>query len=123
MKFLFWGIVLICAGLVFLRLSENKAEAADYFQPKASLKTDTVESLQPIVVEKKVFIATNQDLFIKESLKEFESFIKAALANKQAAGAAVAIVKDSSIIFLKGFGLRESTKPDSVNERTVFRIG
>jgi len=46
-----------------------------------------------------------------------------ALANRQAPGAAIAVVKDSSIILIKGFGLREIGKPDSINSRTIFRLG
>ncbi|MBI3482716.1 MAG: beta-lactamase family protein [Bacteroidetes bacterium] len=46
-----------------------------------------------------------------------------ALANRQAPGAALAVLKDTSIIFLKGYGLREFGQPDSIDARTVFRIG
>jgi len=37
-------------------------------------------------------------------------------------GAALAIVKDSSLVYLRPMGLRSSDKPDSVTANTVFRI-
>jgi len=45
------------------------------------------------------------------------------LANRQAPGAAVAIVRDTSIILLKGYGLRNTKKTDSINTHTIFRLG
>ncbi len=38
-------------------------------------------------------------------------------------GLAVGIVKDDSLIFARGFGLKEDGKPDSVTPRTLFAIG
>src|SRR5262245_6844478 len=38
-------------------------------------------------------------------------------------GMAVGIVKDDSLVFAKGFGLKEVGKPDLVDERTLFAIG
>jgi hypothetical protein len=38
-------------------------------------------------------------------------------------GLAVAIVRNDSIVYARGFGVRELGKPDRVNERTVFAIG
>ncbi len=61
--------------------------------------------------------------FVEHALKEFDAIIKTALANRQAPGAAVAIVRDTSIIFLKGYGLRNTSKSDSVDTRTIFRLG
>ncbi len=38
-------------------------------------------------------------------------------------GMAVGVVKDDSLVFAQGFGLRELGKPDAVDERTLFAIG
>ncbi|MBL8987322.1 MAG: beta-lactamase family protein, partial [Gemmatimonadetes bacterium] len=38
-------------------------------------------------------------------------------------GLAVGIVKDDSLIFARGVGLKEQGKPDSVTPRTLFAIG
>jgi beta-lactamase class C len=56
-------------------------------------------------------------------LNHYEAVFKSNLAATQCPGAAVAIVKDSSIIYMKGFGIREIGKPEPVDVNTVFRIG
>ena len=38
-------------------------------------------------------------------------------------GLAIAIVKDDSVVFVRGFGVRELGRPAPVDERTVFAIG
>ncbi|MEO8451986.1 MAG: serine hydrolase [Gemmatimonadota bacterium] len=38
-------------------------------------------------------------------------------------GMAVAIVRNDSVVFAKGFGVREAGKPDPVDARTLFAIG
>lgn len=52
--------------------------------------------------------------------------IDAALSEAQKAwkvpGMAVAIVKDDSVVFAKGYGVREIGKPDSVDQHTLFAI-
>ena len=58
-----------------------------------------------------------------ELLKEYESYIHDAVENGEAPGAAVAIVKDSSVLFLKGFGLSDAKEKDSVGVFSVFRLG
>jgi beta-lactamase class C len=58
-----------------------------------------------------------------ELLNEYESYIREAIGNGEAPGAAVAIVKDSSVLFLKGFGQSDTAKKDSVGVFSVFRLG
>ncbi len=60
---------------------------------------------------------------LQSFLRHHESVFKSNFAATEVPGAAVAIVKDSSIIYMKGFGLKEIGKPDSVDVNTVFRIG
>ena len=59
-----------------------------------------------------------QDRFIQQ----FETRFKAQLAASKCPGAAVVIVRDSTVIFEKGFGLRSSKTRDSVDVHTVFRL-
>lgn len=54
---------------------------------------------------------------------EYGSFIENAIKKGMAPGAAVAIVRDTSIIFLKGFGLKQTGTTDSIDVNTVFRLG
>ncbi|HZY81238.1 MAG TPA: serine hydrolase domain-containing protein [Cyclobacteriaceae bacterium] len=58
-----------------------------------------------------------------ELLNEYNEYIKQAVENGEAPGAAVAIVKDSSVLFLKGFGLSDAKNKDSVGVFSVFRLG
>src|SRR5438034_2517290 len=51
------------------------------------------------------------DAFIARSLKEY-----------QVPGAAVAVVKDGKAILLKGYGVRDATKPGAVDENTIFQL-
>ncbi len=60
---------------------------------------------------------------VQELLAEYELFIRRALQNNLAPGLAVAVISDSSIIYLKGFGLRDATVHDSIDIHSVFRIG
>lgn len=59
---------------------------------------------------------------IEAFLHHYEHIFKINFAQTGAPGAALVIVKDSSIIYQKGFGLKEMGKPDSVGVNSVFRI-
>src|SRR5690348_13120857 len=84
---------------------------------------DTITVTEKSKQIQKPVVNPDPNPFVISFINEYESFIKNALANRQAPGAALAIVKDSSVIFLKGYGLCQFGKPDSINSRTVFRIG
>lgn len=56
-------------------------------------------------------------------VQEYEGIIQKLMRSSGTPGAAVAIVKDSSIIFIKGFGLKRLGSNDSIDVNTVFRIG
>jgi len=114
MKKIIFGIsLLIAVAFLFFSLSKK-----DETFSEQKTKTDSIHKKND-----NAFVYDDGNLLVKKSITEFESFIKTILINKQAAGAAIAIVKDTSIIFLKGYGLREYGKSDSINSRTVFRIG
>lgn len=61
--------------------------------------------------------------YLKQLLVEYQHFIDSTLEATGTPGVSVAVVKDTSIIYLKGFGLRSSEGVDSVDVNTVFRIG
>ena len=60
---------------------------------------------------------------LQQLLSEYEDAITALMKNSQTPGAAIAIVRDTSVIFLKGFGVKSAGTTDSVNSETVFRLG
>ena len=53
----------------------------------------------------------------------FDRYFSQSMQQFKGIGAAVAIVKDSQIILLKGYGLRKYNTSDSIDTKTVFRIG
>jgi beta-lactamase class C len=63
------------------------------------------------------------DLPTQRTLDEFELFMNEKLKATGVPGAAVAIVKNSEIIFLKGFGVKEVGTRDKIDTRTLFRLG
>lgn len=63
------------------------------------------------------------DSALARRLERFDQYFSENLRLQGAPGAAVVVVKDSNIIFCKGYGLRAVGSRDSVNAHTVFRIG
>lgn len=55
-------------------------------------------------------------------IAEFERFIRFRMQKEGIPGVAVAMVKDTNVIYLKTFGLKERFGRDSVNIHTVFRL-
>ena len=60
--------------------------------------------------------------YFKELLNEYEGEILKLSRASHTPGAAIAVVYDSTIVYIKGFGVRNVLRPDSVDENTVFRI-
>ncbi|RFZ81378.1 serine hydrolase [Mucilaginibacter terrenus] len=58
--------------------------------------------------------------FIKDSL---DNYVNRALTNWRIPGAAVCIVKDGKIVFMKGYGTKELGIMNKVDENTLFMIG
>ncbi len=51
------------------------------------------------------------DAFVNKTLKEYA-----------VPGAAVAVVRDGKVALLKGYGVRNATKPGAVDENTIFQL-
>ena len=58
-----------------------------------------------------------------ERLNGLDQYITSAMKDWNMPGLAVAIVKNDSVVYLKGFGVRELGKPDPVTPNTLFAIG
>lgn len=63
------------------------------------------------------------DPALEDFLKDFHRYFEDTMILTMTPGAAVAIVKDSQVIFLHGYGVRAEGSPELVDEHTVFRIG
>lgn len=58
--------------------------------------------------------------FITDSL---DTYIKTAMKDWNVPGLSVGIVKDGKVVFMKGYGVKETGKKDGVDENTLFMIG
>src|SRR3712207_1139791 len=59
----------------------------------------------------------------REPWAGYDAYVNTALSTWKVPGVAIAIVRNDSLIYAKGYGLRELGKPDPVTERTLFAIG
>lgn len=60
--------------------------------------------------------------YVQKLLVDYEKEMVDLLNQTKTPGMAIAIVQDSTVLFLKGYGVREAGTKDSVNEHTVFRL-
>lgn len=60
---------------------------------------------------------------LQDFLHDFDCFFADSMRLTATPGAAVVIVKDSQIVFMRGYGVKMAGTQDSVDARTVFRIG
>ena len=58
----------------------------------------------------------------RDDVADLDAFIEQALKDYQVPGAAVAVVRDGKVVLLKGYGVRDITKPDKVDENTIFQL-
>ena len=70
-----------------------------------------------------VLASLGQRAVAQEPYPGFEAYVTKALQGLKTPGAAVAIVRNDSVIYAKGFGLRAAGDPAVVDERTLFEIG
>jgi CubicO group peptidase (beta-lactamase class C family) len=55
-------------------------------------------------------------------LHDLDTFIARALQEYQVPGAAIAVVRDDTVVMAKGYGVRDATKPGVVDEHTIFQL-
>ncbi len=54
---------------------------------------------------------------------DFDAYVARTMREWKVPGVAIAVVRDDSIVFAKGYGVRELGKPEPVTPRTLFAIG
>lgn len=57
------------------------------------------------------------------SIRDLDAYIQSIMTDWGAPGLAIAVVKDDSVVFAKGYGKREVGKPAPVTVQSVFAIG
>ena len=74
-----------------------------------------------------VLVVCSNSVGAQEAYKEpcpgFNEYVGKVLKECDAAGAAIAVVKDDRVVFARGYGKRALNKPEPVDEKTVFAIG
>lgn len=78
--------------------------------------------IQEAIIEEQTPEAPIIDPNLQEFLSDYESYLQNEITNTEVPGLAVAIVKDSNVVFMKGFGVKEAHTQDSVDEHTIFRL-
>jgi CubicO group peptidase (beta-lactamase class C family) len=58
-----------------------------------------------------------------QQLKSIDAYIEKAISDWRIPGLSIAVVKGDKIIYAKGYGVRETGKPERVNEQTLFPVG
>ncbi|RAV99881.1 serine hydrolase domain-containing protein [Pseudochryseolinea flava] len=91
--------------------------AVVYFFALPSPQEPTLPAAAPITLSRPVNPVLGR--LIQDYQKEFSSLMQIA----HTPGAAIAIVKDSTILFIRGYGVKQIGTRDSINEHTVFRLG
>ncbi len=92
-------------------------------KPGDSLKVESFVSQKENLPEPKLVAFDDPNPYVQRVLSDYNDFIENAIKKGIAPGAAVAIIRDTSIVFLKGFGLKQVGLPDTIDVNTVFRLG
>ena len=59
----------------------------------------------------------------KEPWPGLDAYVEAALKTWKTPGLGLAVIRNDSVIYARGYGIRDLGKPDKVDERTIFAIG
>lgn len=62
-------------------------------------------------------------LAAQNPLQDLDSYIENSMAAWQIPGLAVAVVKDDRVVFLRGYGVRQTDRDARVDEKTIFPLG
>ena len=52
--------------------------------------------------------------------KELDDYVAATVRDWEIPGVAIAVVKDGKVLVVKGYGVRELGKPETIDENTIF---
>ena len=117
-----FALVLIMGALAFVYypVSEDYVLTKSAQEPSNNKKitpSASSEAQVPVVAE------DDQNPFVQKLLQEYEAYIQQSVEKGLTPGLAVAILRDSAIVYLKGFGLRTMGTTDSIDTHTIFRVG
>lgn len=105
-KIIFLGSLLVALPVVIATFYEEAGEVRS-----AVAETRPVQRVLP------------QNPYIEKLVGTFDETMRELMHDTGIPGASVAIIRDSTVIFQQGYGVKSVGGTDSVDERTVFRIG
>jgi beta-lactamase class C len=76
----------------------------------------------PVKVAMKHLPPREANPYMESLLSEYETTIRKLQRQTRAPGVAIVVVQDTTVIYMKGFGVREVGKPDTIEDNTVFRL-
>jgi beta-lactamase class C len=77
---------------------------------------------QPVKVSIKHLPEREVNPHMEELLSEYENTIRKLQRQTRSPGIAIVVVQDTTLIYMKGFGVRQVGKPDTIDDNTVFRL-
>lgn len=112
------GLVFVLAiGMAYYPSDEKQSEiVVDKSAAIVALPSTSGNSVEALVVP-------DPNPHIQKMLTDFEKFVNQSIATGQSPGAAVAIVKDTTLIYLRGFGKKQAGTENEIDVNTVFRLG
>jgi len=69
-----------------------------------------------------IILMTTLSYAQSDRLGNLDAYVQKAMKDWQVPGLAISIVKDDSLIFARGYGVREIGKPDKVDAHTIFAV-
>jgi beta-lactamase class C len=68
-------------------------------------------------------VVQTTDPQLQAFLDDYDHYFDSAMRETQTPGAAVVIVKDGKVVFMRGYGVKAAGTQDSIDAGTVFRVG
>jgi beta-lactamase class C len=96
-------LVIISLAMVIVNLAEHSTQA-------------------PVAVKIEHLPERKVNPHFEELLTTYENTLRKLQRQTKSPGLAIAIIQDSTILYMKGFGVREVGKPDTIDDNTVFRL-
>lgn len=120
-----YGVLFVVLLILLVAFVYSPSEDQAIVRMPNMVDTLHSDSNQPAFVlpVKKITAYPDPNPHMQLVVSGYEEFIMQAIKRGTAPGAAVAIVRDTSIIFLQGFGLKQMGIQDSIDINTVFRLG
>ena len=77
----------------------------------------------PAAIKPKAIIKAPVNPEMEKVLQAYEASVLELMNDTGIPGAAIAVIKDTTVVYIKGFGVKSLHTTDSIDGHTVFRIG